>query len=69
MDDLIKQHTKEREEQLQMVPPVVQMPNNNVETIQATPTASKEMNNSEIENIKNDIQTIMTMLKENNELL
>ena len=69
MDDLIKQHMKEREEQLQMVPPVVQMPNNNVETIQATPTASKEMNNSEIENIKNDIQTIMTMLKENNELL
>lgn len=71
MDDLIKEHMKEREEQLQMVPPVVQMPNNNVETIQATPTPTpnKEMNNSEIDNIKNDIQTIMTMLKENNDLL
>jgi hypothetical protein len=69
MDDLIKQHMKEREEQLQMVPPVVQMPNNNVETIQAKPNSNEQNNSSEIENIKKDIQTIMNMLKENNELL
>ena len=69
MDDLIKQHMKERDEQLQIVPPVVQPHNNNIETIQAKPTVNKETNNSEIENIKNDIQTIMTLLKENNNLL
>lgn len=69
MDDLIKQHMKEREEQMQMVPPVVQMPNKNIETVQARPTNNKETNNTEIDNIKTDIQTIMNMLKENNELL
>ena len=69
MDDLIKQHMKEREEQLQMVPPIVQMPNNNVETIQAKPNSNEQNNSSEIENIKKDIQTIINMLKENNELL
>lgn len=69
MDDLIKQHMKERDEQLQIAPPLVQTHNNNIETIQAKPTVNKETNKSEIENIKNDIQTIMTLLKENNDLL
>ena len=35
---------KERDEQLQIVPPVVQPHNNNIETIQAKPTVNKETN-------------------------
>ena len=68
MDDLIKQHMKEREEQMQLIPPVVSMPNKNVETIQAKPIINEQTNN-EIQNIKKDIQNIMNILKENNELL
>lgn len=69
MDDLIKKHMKEREEHLQMVPPVVPMPNNNVETIQVKSNSNKEKGSDEIEMMKKDIQTIKDMLKENNALL
>lgn len=69
MDDLIKHHMKEREEQLQMVPPVVSMPNNNIETVEAKTTINEQNHNNEIENIKTDILIIKNMLKENNDLL
>lgn len=69
MDDLIKHHMKEREEQLQMIPPVVSMPNNSIETVEAKTTINEQNHNNEIENIKADILIIKNMLKENNDLL
>lgn len=80
MDSLIKQHMKEREEQLQMTPPPNIIPKNelNNEVVVTSVPAAASMPSTTVPNesyavemnvIKEDISLIKKMLQKNNELL